>query len=367
MPVRTTDVMPSAARGDGDGTTPPVGAAGELTPSEVALVQHGRQLLDMGMLREALATFEIVATRPAAEPLVRSLINQVHRRLVPRWHFAMLNDTARNVAFRSALSAVGLSGKVVLDIGAGSGLLAMMAADLGAKAVYSCEAIHEIAAVAEWIVAANHFSDRVTVIPRRSFDLLIGRDLERRADVLVTETIDCGLLGEGLLPIVAHARSHLLRPGARIVPGAATLHVALLESEDVHANNYAVVADAFDVSLFNQFSTQDYFPVRLDTWRHRFLSGSAELFAFDFHDDAPWPTLADVELTATATGSVHGVCMWFTAELVPGVVLTNEPDAPRRHWMQAVQCFEQPVAVRAGERVRLHASHDLTTVRVHLA
>lgn len=331
------------------------------------LVEYGRRLLDRGRLTEALASFEAAAMQPPADPRLAPLINRVHRRLVPRWHFAMLNDAGRNAAYRQALEQVDVRGKVVLDVGSGSGLLAMMAADLGAAQVYSCEGVEAIAAQARRIVSVNGKSDVVKVIPRESFDLVVGRDLDEPADVLVTETIDCGLLGEGLLAIVDHAKSNLLHPGAQILPGAATLHAALIESPDVHANNYAFRADAFDVALFNEFSTLEYFPVRLDTWPHRWLSDPVDLFAIDLQRDQLGLGSVERDLTVTRTGVVHGVAMWFTVELVPGVTISNAPFGQQGHWMQAVQCFESAVPVSAGQHVRMTATHDLTGAHVQIS
>jgi SAM-dependent methyltransferase len=338
----------------------------DVDPIHEELVDYGRRLMERGRLHEALATFEAVTMRQPADPGLRRLVNQVHRRLVPRWHFAMLNDAARNDAYRRALNALDLRGKTVLDVGSGSGLLAMMAADLGAARVYSCEAVEAIAGLARRIVAVNRKADVVDVIPRRSFDLAVGRDLHAPADVLVTETIDCGLVGEGLLPIVRHARDELLQPGAPVVPGRATLHAALLDSAEVHANNFAFVADVFDVRLFNEFSTYGYFPVRLDTWAHRLLSDPVELFGFDLAADPLDPGTVELDVEARSTGTVHGVVMWFTVELVPGVIVTNAPTGRKSHWMQAVQCFERPVPVSAGQLVRLSAAHELTTVHVQI-
>ncbi|HEX9991930.1 MAG TPA: 50S ribosomal protein L11 methyltransferase [Acidimicrobiales bacterium] len=345
----------------------PVTAVGvDVGPMRQDLVHYGTRLLERGRLTEALAAFEAAASRPQADPQVRRLLNQVHRRLVPRWHFAMLNDTGRNAAYRRALSTIDLRGKTVLDVGSGSGLLAMMAADLGAAQVYSCEAVEAIAGLARRIVAVNRKAHIVEVIARQSFDLVVGRDLHAPADVLVTETIDCGLVGEGLLPIVRHAREHLLRESASIVPCKATLHAALLESAEVHGNNFAFVADVYDVTLFNEFSTYDYFPVRLDTWNHRLLSEPVDLFRFDFETDPLDPETVEVDLEAGSTGTVHGVVMWFTVELVPGVSIANAPTGRASHWMQAVQCFEHPMPVSAGQLVRLQATHELTSVHVQI-
>lgn len=343
---------------------PTVGVDVELIRQD--LLRYGTRLLERGRLHEALAAFEALAERPPTDPQLQRLLNQVYRRLVPRWHFAMLNDAGRNAAYRRALSALDLRGKTVLDVGSGSGLLAMMAADLGALHVYSCEAVEAIARLARRIVAVNRKAHVVEVIPRQSFDLAVGRDLHAPADVLVTETIDCGLVGEGLLPIVRHARQELLAAGAAVVPSRGTLHAALLESAEVHANNFAFVADVYDVTLFNEFSTFEYFPVRLDTWNHRLLSDPVDLFRFDFAADPLDPEAVEIDVEARSTGTVHGVVMWFTVELVPGVTLSNAPTGRSSHWMQAVQCFEHPMPVSAGQLVRISAAHELTSVHVQI-
>ena len=54
-----------------------------------------------------------------------------------------------------------------------------------------------------------------------------------------------------------------------------------------------------------------------------------------------------------ADGMCHAVALWFWVELVPGVVLSNEPANVRSHWEQAVQCFASPIPVRAGRPVEL--------------
>ena len=57
--------------------------------------------------------------------------------------------------------------------------------------------------------------------------------------------------------------------------------------------------------------------------------------------------------TPVADGTCHAVAFWFRVELIPGIVLSNEPGNMGSHWEQAVQCFSRPVAVRAGRPVEL--------------
>lgn len=312
---------------------------------------------------QPLERYEKDLAHGLSSELVEVAINRVYRRLIPRWHFAMLNDVERNEAFSAALKAVVTPDDVVLDVGTGTGLLAMLAARAGARVVVSCEAIRPIAQVAKRIVAANNLSSHISIVAKTSSELRVGRELPDRADVLVTETVDCGLLGENILPIIRHAREHLLREGATVIPRGARVFFCLLESKGLHRNNYAREAGGLDVSLFNRFSSREHFPVRLSTWEHRLLSAPQPFFDFNFEAGELAPREAEVSVEVEADGLVHGIVFWFDLELSEGIHLTNAPANVNSHWMQAFHCFETPVRVERGAIVAVNVAHDETSFR----
>jgi len=276
------------------------------------------------------------------ELLEPAAMSRLAVRTVPRWHFAMLNDSERNDALAVALERVVRPGSHVLDIGAGSGLLAMMAARAGAGHVTSCETNPLLAELATQIVAAHGMSDVITVVPKRSTDLVVGQDLPRPADVIVAEVVDCGLVGEGILPTIAHARQHLLATGGRLVPHTGRLLGALVQSPAAAQLNGVHQVSGFDLRLFNQVATPGHFPIRLQTWPHRLLSPPTELARFDFERDDLGDGWRRVMLPV-ATGHAHGLVAWFEIDLGAGVVLRNSPDNFGSHWMQAYIPFSRPV------------------------
>ena len=154
---------------------------------------------------------------------------------VERWHFAMVNDHRRNDAYeaaiREAVARVGPSAHV-LDIGAGSGLLGLMAARGGAKGVTGIERVGALAECARAIAAANGLAGAVQVLHAESTAVdsaaLAGG---HRADLLVSEILDDGLLGEHVLPSVADARARLIAPGAPIIPSAATVWAVAVDCQ----------------------------------------------------------------------------------------------------------------------------------------
>jgi type II protein arginine methyltransferase len=273
--------------------------------------------------------------------------------LVPRWHFAMLNDRDRNRAFVAALENRIEPGAHVLDIGSGTGLLAMVAARAGAGHVTTCEANPLLAELAREVIAHHGLSDRITVLPSHSTTLRVGHDLPRKVDLMVSEVVDCGLVGEGILPTLRHARRELVRPGGIIMPTRGALFGQLVDSEDIRRLNHVEDACGFDVSALNALATPGHFPVRLGTWPHRLLCDPVELLEIDFREEVAVDHLRRVAFPVTDHGTAHGVVAWFRLELDAGISLCTAPGNPGSHWMQAFLPFPEPIDVAPGHLVEM--------------
>ncbi|WP_407313834.1 50S ribosomal protein L11 methyltransferase [Pseudomonas sp. nanlin1] len=280
---------------------------------------------------------------------------------IPRWHFPMLNDQQRNKAFFDAIDATDFTDKTVLDIGTGSGLLAMLIARKGARHVYTCESNPLVAAKAEEIIRVNGLEHNITVINKLSTDLISGEDIPRNIEIMISETVDCGFFGEGFGHALAHAKCELLSPSALIIPESVKLHACLLSSQEVANLNY-VYDDIFglDVSAFNSFQTTGYFPVRLQTWPHRLVSNTVEFYSVDFQSEFVFDSSLELAFTADANALAHGIVFWFDLFLKQDTCLSNDPHNIRSHWMQAVQLFDCPLYVRKSQdyRVSLNLSCD---------
>ena len=114
-------------------------------------------------------------------------------------HRTMIRDRVRTEAFQRAIEAVVRPGDVVLDVGAGSGVLSMFAARAGAARVYAVEET-SAAVLAHQLIAANGFDDIVQVIQGDLLDI----EPAERVDVVVSEWLGGFGIGEGMLvPVVA--------------------------------------------------------------------------------------------------------------------------------------------------------------------
>ena len=104
----------------------------------------------------------------------------------------MIADRGRTEAYAEALRKAIKPGCVVLDIGTGTGIFAMLACKYGADRVYAVEPSDAIQ-VAREIAAANGYADRIVFIQDQSTRI----NLPERARVIVSDL-------HGVLPLLQH-------------------------------------------------------------------------------------------------------------------------------------------------------------------
>jgi type II protein arginine methyltransferase len=281
---------------------------------------------------------------------------------VPGFHHGMLFDAPRNAAYRAAIERFA-PGRRVLDIGTGSGLLAMMAARAGAAHVDACEANPLIAATAREIIAANGLADRITVHACHSGKLDRVRDLGGGADLIVSEIFHDNLVGEGVLPSLDHARGELGVPGVVFLPGRASLRVALADSSAFEEDGAIGLVEGFDLGAFNRHVSNTR-NIAADSARLALRSAPAEPFAFDFDEDGPCtaPRRAECALVSNG-GPVTGVVQWLRLEFAPDLAYENAPGASGpSHWTLRYTPLRHPRTTRPGDVIDIGGWHDLRTL-----
>lgn len=290
----------------------------------------------------------------------------IYSAIVPQWHFAMLNDSARNDAYEAAIRRA-VPGKRVLEIGTGAGLLAMMAAQAGAATVDSCEAVGVIAREAASIIARNGFAGRIHIIPKHSTGLVVGRDIQARADVLITETFSSNLLDEAIVPAVEHARRNLLTDKATVVPRAASAMGFLIGGDALGGMLSAGRIKGFDLSSFNEFAPPRLV-VPLNSLEFETLSADVELLRFDLTQGEFPMGGREIAMLVMRTGLCYGVAQWIRLDLDESIQFSNHPGAHDRssHWPNIIYRFPMPLLVSAGETVRVFARHDRAEINVDL-
>ncbi|KAB8061468.1 hypothetical protein GCN74_05220 [Janthinobacterium sp. FT14W] len=280
---------------------------------------------------------------------------------LPDWYVPMLGDGARNAAYAAALKAAMAEqpAALVLDIGAGCGLLSMMAIQAGAKQVIGCEHSTAIAAAGREAVALAGMEQQIAVLDKDCRKLSIPGDLPRRADLALFELFDCSLIGEGVLHFLAYAREHLLAQHARYLPAAGRIRAMLIEYR--HERIWDI-----DTSLFNPFRSSPAFAnVDAATLPHRVLSDAFDVFEFDFATAGPLAQERQCRPLTLLPGTVGAVLFWFDLRLDDKHWISNDPrTASTFHWKQGLKILPE-VRVDSGTEMALVARHDGSGLDFH--
>jgi len=129
------------------------------------------------------------------------------------FHIRLLNDKTRTSSFIHAIKQSVKTGDIVVDIGTGTGVLAIAAAKYGASRVYAVET-SDMGELAKENFEKNGVADRITLIKGYSSQV----DIPEKADLLISEVIGNEPLGENILEIFSDAFKRFLKPAARCIP-----------------------------------------------------------------------------------------------------------------------------------------------------
>ena len=324
-------------------------------------------LADSGRRDEALIEFRSLLELQPDNVYVRHQMRRLTSVVVPFWHIPMLNDTRRNDAFelaiRKAVEKEGPDARI-LDIGAGSGLLSMMAARAGAANIVTCEKVPVIAETAQRVITLNGYEGQIRVVNKNSGQIVVGKDIETRADILISEILSSDLLAENVLSTFEDAHARLLREGATIVPRAATAVGCLAESEALSGYAFVGHVSGFDVSPFGALAAQRL-PVHgaMTSWRR--LSGDIDLLRIDLSAREHPAEIRKIPVPVLKDGVAVGIVQWMKVDLADEVTFSNHPDDPSNGgWLQVLHTFPQPIRVSAGEQLDVMVGHDRTSLIV---
>jgi len=267
------------------------------------------------------------------------------------YHRTLITDHIRNDAFEAALARVIRKGEtVVADIGAGTGLLGLMAARLGAREVYLYEAA-EVAGVAQEVLRRNR-ARNCHLIPCHSTEM---QD-PPRADVVVSETLGNYPFEENIIETLNDAVRRHLKRGGTIIPGRLAQFVAPVTSNRFHAELTAWERVGRDIDLSPaQFMSLNNIYVRTITPADLLDDGrSARCWdEIDFSVVNRSTRKGEARWRPQSGATIYGFATWWSAELAAGITLSTAPEAPRTHWEQLYFPLLRPIQVRGGDTIAI--------------
>lgn len=262
-------------------------------------------------------------------------------------HRALIADEVRTNAFAAAIARSVREDDVVLDLGAGTGVLAMLAARAGARRVFAVEQGH-VGDIAATLFDANRCN--VEIVHGRSSEI----DLPERATLLVTETL--GNLGfdEQILESVLDARRRLLTPGARIIPSRVALFAAPADGADLFEREVAFWGErryGIDFSPVRTFAANQVRAAAVDDLA--LLAPGKRIVEVDLASASSADVRGAARFAAARDGAMHGFAAWFEATLAEEIRVGNGPSDGTTNWRQAFLPLDEPARVRAGDEIEV--------------
>ena len=267
----------------------------------------------------------------------------------------MIDDEARMAAFRKALAATIDERSVVLDLGAGTGIMALLACRYGAKRVYAVEPSDALQ-IARETAARNDLSERLVCIQQRSPAVT----LPERVDLIVEDLRGALPWCATHIPDVIDARERFLKPGGQIVPRLDTVFCAVASAEEQFRNRllpWQLGPENLDLSPASRYVENAPVGVRFES--KELLSSPVAWTSIDYQTVSSANVREQFSLRTTCGGRGHGLLLWFETELVPGVKISNAPGRPKNVYGQLLLPWPRPVELDEGATIDVSLRADL--------
>jgi type I protein arginine methyltransferase len=267
----------------------------------------------------------------------------------------MIGDLARFHAYSQAIAKAVRPGDVVLDIGCGPAVFAMLAARAGARRVFAVET-DDIIDFARQLAAANGLADRIEFLQCDSRKL----ELPELANVIVSDIRGALPFYDGGIASIEDARRRFLTPAGILIPQQDTLKAALVDASDF----YSRLISPWKTSAPGLALSAALPPLLNDCYSSQFnpdqLVSQAESFCvLDYANGAVDRACAELRFTASRSTIAHGICVWYETRLFGEIGYSTAPGAIDSVYPHTFLPWLAPIALEGGEQVGIGIRADL--------
>jgi protein arginine N-methyltransferase 3 len=269
-------------------------------------------------------------------------------------HHEMLQDKVRTETYQTAICSNPelFSGKTVLDVGCGTGILSMFASRAGADKVLGVDQSSIIYQAMD-IVRENKLEDKIHLLKGRIEDLQLPVD---KVDVIVSEWMGYFLLFEGMLDSVLYARDKHLAPGGAVLPNKCSLHMVAINDSEKHGRLVSCWDDMYGFSM-SCMKRDVIHEANVELVKSESIITEVALIKeFDLmtcsRDDVDFKS--PIKLKVTKDGPITALVGFFDSffdldQLQHKISFSTGPSSTATHWRQTVFYLSQPAPAKVGD------------------
>eukprot|EP01035_Chromulina_nebulosa_P020513 gene20513-26608_t len=377
----------------------------DITSAEESLIginENGEEIQLVAQLTINGDVHWVKAINNDENDISNDLFNVVIKRTISMSQMtSMLRDKDRNNIYEKAISLIidyyhktYNRYPIILDIGTGTGLLAMLCARYGSEKVIGCEMFSSMAEIAYRIIDENNLSDIITIIAAKSTDIeSIPEEISSNGlvDIIVSELLDSSLLGESCVSSCSDAITRLLsyqdsdNIQNQLIPHSATVYGVAIES--------SIVNDMVDVSKISDIQWTVYrdnyasqceggwppIPIHWNQLKvhnpdSKELSLPIPILNVEFFETNTSSNTQIVDITITSSGSVSGILTYWDLYLLSPTIDPNRecvystsPNSTlnwQDHWLQLIYPLPHPLQCDKDDTIRLFIIYD--TIRISI-
>lgn len=287
----------------------------------------------------------------------------------------MLDDAVRTGAYHNAIMAhaADFKDKTVIDVGTGTGILAMFAAKAGAKKVYAIEGSPVLAKAAKRVVEKNGFGHIIEVVSGKVETI----NIPEMADIIVSEPMGFWLFNEQMIQSYLIAKEKWLKPDGLMFPESAHLYVAPLKMDILHEEmrtkneSWLQKENFYDLdlsSIFESANLTENTRIIIDQIPVDCVLQKPQKHFFDFKKIGPddiHDILFNFEFNTSEEIFYNAIGMWFDVNFPfyasdEYYCLSTAPNLPLTHWYQSIFLLPQECSGKNKFEIKMHANHSRT-------
>ncbi|XP_058802149.1 uncharacterized protein LOC131670508 [Phymastichus coffea] len=275
-------------------------------------------------------------------------------------HRLMLNDKSRTLAYKNTIFNMKdkFTNKIVMDVGAGTGILSIFCAQAGAKKVYAVEASN-LAKLISIVAKENNVEQVIDIIEKKVED--IDTNEIEKVDIIVSEWMGFYLVHEGMLDSVIFARDKFLKDDGLMFPSIAKIYTAPCQLpnfnefwDDIFGVSMKCIAEKYRQSKSSKpeillIPQEDILAEgKIIVWLDLKTVTSENLDSLG----------SKVVLACSKNGKYQGCAIWFDVEFPDDSVLSTDPALEPTHWQQTVIVLPTSFDVSRKEPIAFELKFD---------